>query len=142
MGLFDRIRKRETTTASAATKTKEKKAKDETAAASTSASEEVIAPVVPGGRSSYLLVTPRISEKAAGMASKGTYVFNVPVSANKVEVRKAVESLYKVSVTSVRTSRSQGKRVSRGRIAGQRKQWKKALVTLKTGQKIDIHEGV
>ncbi|MCI0479759.1 50S ribosomal protein L23 [Candidatus Uhrbacteria bacterium] len=73
---------------------------------------------------------------------KGTYVFDVPVDANKVEIRKAVEALYKVSVTSVRTIRGIGKILRRGRIGGRRAAWKKAVVTLKEGQTIDLYEGV
>ncbi|MEO5927131.1 MAG: 50S ribosomal protein L23 [Patescibacteria group bacterium] len=95
-----------------------------------------------GGNSALLLLSPRVSEKAALLASKGTYVFNVPTSANKVEVRKAVEALYSVHVTAVRTARGQGKIVSRARIGGRRNNWKKALVTLKAGEKLDLYEGV
>ncbi len=95
-----------------------------------------------GGRSAYVLISPRVSEKAARLADKGCYVFNVPVSANKVEVKKAIESLYKVHVTRVNTVRGIGKAVSRGRIAGRRSSWKKAIVSLKSGQKLDIYPGV
>lgn len=89
-----------------------------------------------------LLASPRISEKAAIMTSAGTYVFNVPLSANKVEVRKAVEKQYKVKVVRVNMVRGEGKIVRRGKSVGQRADWKKALVTLKSGQKIEIHAGV
>lgn len=137
MGLFDRIRK-------SGTPTEKTPAADKRPAKTSASTEAVreIRPSVSGGRSSFLLVTPRVSEKAAKLASKGTYVFMVPLSANKVEVRKAVEALYKVQVTAVRTVRGVGKRTVRGRIAGQRMNWKKALVTLKSGQKIELHEGV
>lgn len=131
MGIFDRITKKK-----AAPKAEEKKS----TTAEVAKTDAVAATI--GGNSWRTLTTPRISEKAAFLASKGTYVFNVPISANKIEIGKAVESLYKVHVESVRTVRGIGKFVARGRIRGQRTNWKKALVTLKKGEKIDLYEGV
>lgn len=93
-------------------------------------------------RFSPILRSPRVTEKAAVSASKGSYVFNVPTSANKIEIRKAVEALYKVNVTAVRTIRGPGKIVRRGRVAGRRNAWKKAVVSLKKGQTIDLYKGV
>ncbi len=90
----------------------------------------------------HLLSSPRVSEKAATLASRGSYVFNVPISANKIEVRKAVEARYGVSVADVRTIRGEGKKTRRGRIEGRRNAWKKAVVVLKPGQTIDLYEGV
>ena len=89
-----------------------------------------------------VLNSPHVSEKAASLASTGTYVFDVPLSAGKIEVRKAVEAIYGVNVTRVNMIRGKGKVVRRGRIEGVRSDWKKALVTLKTGQKIDLYEAV
>jgi large subunit ribosomal protein L23 len=89
-----------------------------------------------------VLVKPHVSEKAAHLAEKGIYVFDVPLNANKIEIRKAVESLYKVEVTGVRTQRGIGKAIMRGRISGSRSDWKKALVELKKGQTINLVEGV
>lgn len=130
MGIFDRI-------------TKSRKRSDAPAkAAKTEKTEEAVKISVAGGASPRLLLAPRVSEKAAALASRGVYVFNVPVWANKVEVRKAVEALYKVDVTSVKTARGIGKAVARGRIRGRRQNWKKALVSLKKGQTINLHEGV
>jgi len=88
------------------------------------------------------LLSPRVSEKAAILAHKGVYVFNVPISANKSEVKKAVEAFFKVNVTAVRTNRGEGKILHRGRRPGVRNRWKKAIVTLKSAQKIDLYEGV
>jgi large subunit ribosomal protein L23 len=93
-------------------------------------------------RYANVLIKPHVSEKAAHLAGRGIYVFDVPLSANKIEVRKAVEALYKVEVTSVRTQRGIGKLISRGRIFGSRNDWKKALVELKKGQTINLVEGV
>lgn len=135
MGIFDRKKKN---SAPVAEEPKKASVKAKVAEAKT----DVVAPKGLGGNSAMLLVSPRVSEKAAHLAAKGTYVFNVPLSANKVEVRKAVEALYKVHVTDVRTMRGKGKIVARARIAGRRNNWKKALVTLKAGEKLDLYEGV
>jgi large subunit ribosomal protein L23 len=93
-------------------------------------------------RHAHTLIKPHVSEKAAHLAGRGVYVFDVPLSANKLEVRKAVEALYKVNVVQVRTVRGVGKMVQRGRIAGQRNNWKKALVELKKGQTLNLVAGV
>lgn len=89
-----------------------------------------------------VIMKPHVSEKAAYLADRGVYVFDVPLHANKVEIRKAVEALYKVNVASVRTERGIGKIVRRGRVAGKRSDWKKALVEVKKGQSINLVEGV
>ncbi|MCR4278739.1 MAG: 50S ribosomal protein L23 [bacterium] len=95
-----------------------------------------------GGDSSRILVTPWVSEKAAQQADAGTYVFKVAMSANKIEIQKAVESLWDVKVDSVRTIRGKGKVFGARTRHGKRADWKKALVTLKKGQLIDLYEGV
>lgn len=89
-----------------------------------------------------LLLKPHVSEKAAVKADKGIYIFDVPVTANKIEVRKAVEAIYGVNVVAVRTQRGIGKIVRRGRTVGRRNAWKKALVELKPGQTLTLIEGV
>lgn len=89
-----------------------------------------------------LLLKPHVSEKAAHKADQGIYVFDVPVTANKIEVRKAVEAIYGVKVVAVRTQRGIGKIVRRGRTVGRRNAWKKALVELKHGQTLTLIEGV
>jgi large subunit ribosomal protein L23 len=91
---------------------------------------------------SGMLLKPHVSEKAAVLADAGIYVFDVPVSANKIEIAKAVEATYKVKVEKVRTQRGMGKLVRRGRVRGRRNAWKKALVELKKGQTITLVEGV
>lgn len=147
MGFFSRSKQSDADRAKAAAKEKEEK----TAAPPTpplasrgakAAEGETFAPTGAGGRSAYVLASPHVSEKAAFLASKGTYVFNVPVTAGKIEVKKAVEALYKVKVVRVNTVRGIGKTVRRGRMEGRRNNWKKALVTLKAGQKIDLYQGV
>lgn len=89
-----------------------------------------------------LLSRPHVSEKAARLGAQNTYVFDVVVTAEKIAIKKAVEAIYKVKVIAVRTVRGSGKPVRRGRRASSRSDWKKALVTLAPGQKMDVYEGV
>ena len=67
--------------------------------------------------------------------------FEVAPSANRVEIRKAIESIFDVKVASVRTVSVKGKKKRRGRIIGKRKDWKKAMVTLAPGHRIKFFEG-
>ena len=69
-------------------------------------------------------------------------VFEVVRDANKVEIRNAIESLFKVSVTQVRTLIARGKDKRVGKFSGRRPAWKKAVVTLKAGDTIAFFEGV
>jgi large subunit ribosomal protein L23 len=69
-------------------------------------------------------------------------LFEVSRDANKVEIKHAVEKLFNVSVTSVRTQIVRGKERRIGKFAGMRPSWKKAIVTLKAGQTIEFFEGV
>ncbi|MSR85286.1 50S ribosomal protein L23 [Candidatus Uhrbacteria bacterium] len=89
-----------------------------------------------------LLTKPHVSEKVGALAEAGTYVFQVPPAAEKIAIKKAVEALYHVHVAQVRTARYAGKPIYRGRRPGSRKGWKKAFVTLKKGEKIELYEGV
>lgn len=83
------------------------------------------------------LLGPRVSEKAGKLAEVGKYVFNIVKQANKVEIKKAVERAYKVNVIQVNILNTKGKTRSSGRIAGKTSGFKKAIVTLKAGQKIE-----
>jgi large subunit ribosomal protein L23 len=94
------------------------------------------------GLYAHLLKKPHVSEKAAILADRGVYVFDVPVTANKTEILKAVEAAYGVHVERVRTQRGIGKVMRRGKVQGQRNAWKKALVELRKGEKIALVEGV
>jgi large subunit ribosomal protein L23 len=69
-------------------------------------------------------------------------VFEVVRDANKIEIRNAVQSLFKVTVTGVRTLIARGKEKRIGRFTGRRPAWKKAIVTLKAGDTISFFEGV
>ena len=69
-------------------------------------------------------------------------VFEVARDANKIEIKSAVQSLFKVTVTDVRTLVVRGKQKRIGRFSGRRPSWKKAFVTLKPGDNIEFFEGV
>ena len=84
-----------------------------------------------------VLVQPRISEKAGHLVSLNKYVFKVLPTTNKVEVKKAVEAAYKVKVTGVNMVVNKGKTRNFGRTVGRTSSFKKAIVTLKKGDKIE-----
>jgi large subunit ribosomal protein L23 len=89
---------------------------------------------------SYAIVkTPRLTEKSTALTEKfNTYTFEVARDSNKVEIRQAIEDLFKVKVEKVRTANVQGKWRRRGASFGRTPDWKKAIVTLKEGSKIDV----
>jgi large subunit ribosomal protein L23 len=93
-------------------------------------------------RSIYDVVKrPVISEKSAGLTEvAGKYVFEVASEANKHEIRQAVEQLFSVKVREVRTIVMHGKVKRVGRFEVKRPNWKKAMVTLADGQKIDLFQ--
>ncbi len=84
-----------------------------------------------------------ISEKGTRVrAASNSFLFRVHPSANKIEIAEAVEKIFNVSVTNVRTMNRLGKPKRMGRFAGKRSDWKKAVVTLKTGQTIELFDQV
>jgi len=85
---------------------------------------------------------PLITEKSTRQKEEnGQYVFEVHRDANKIEIQSAVERLFKVKVLQVRTSNVLGKIKRLGRRYGKRPDWKKAIITLKEGDRIDFFEG-
>jgi len=86
------------------------------------------------GEAFRVLVRPVVSEKSYRAASGGKYVFMVSKSANKIQVRNAVEKVYDVKVTAVNIVNVRGKERNFGRTSGRTSAWKKAVVTLKKGQ--------
>jgi len=86
---------------------------------------------------------PVITEKTTSQREgANTYAFEVAVGANKIEVRRAVETQLKVKVAEVRICRQRGKERRQGRFAGRRPDWKKAYVRLAPGEKqIEFFEG-
>lgn len=95
------------------------------------------------GRAHRVLNLHHLSEKTNALASTGVYVFKIAKATNKIEVKKAIERVYDVNVASVNTVNVKGKNRRTGRIKGKTSDWKKAYVTLKSGQKIvGLSEGV
>ena len=88
------------------------------------------------------IVSPVITEKSTILSENNQVVFEVPVSANKTEIKDAVEALFKVKVTAVNTLISKGKTKRFRGIPGRRKDVKKAIVTLRDGDSIDIATGL
>lgn len=89
-----------------------------------------------------VLLAPLVTEKATLVNSMGNQVvFRVRPSANKYAIKNAVENLFKVKVTKVRTIQYLGKERRVGKSIGRRSAWKKAYVTLAEGDRIDFFEG-
>lgn len=89
-----------------------------------------------------ILVKPMITEKGGDLASMSKYVFVVAKEANKVEIAKAIKEVYGIMPTKVNLMRMEGKYKQRGKTAGKRKDWKKAIITLPKGKTINVYEGV
>lgn len=83
------------------------------------------------------LVRPLVTEKSTRLSSRNQYVFEVRKSANKLEVRKAVKALYGVNARRINIQNLSGKDIRYGRTQGRTRDWKKAIVSLEAGQKID-----
>lgn len=89
-----------------------------------------------------VLLRPLVTEKGSHLGVENKYLFEVGYDTNKIEVGKAIEAAYGVKPTKVNIMKFDGKKVSRGRNQGQRKRWKKAIVTLPKGKTIQIYEGI
>lgn len=89
-----------------------------------------------------ILIKPLVTEKASNLGAENKYVFVVAAGANKIDVAKAVSAVFGVTPTKVNLINYDGKKVTRGRVRGQRKDWKKAIVTLAKGESIKVYEGV
>jgi large subunit ribosomal protein L23 len=91
----------------------------------------------------HVIQSPLITEKGTLVNQEGNqYVFRVRPEANKLEIRRAVETYFKVKVEQVRTINYTGKNRRVGKWMGQRPRWKKAYVTVAQGQRIDLFENV
>lgn len=89
-----------------------------------------------------VLVKPLVSEKSVGLMEENKYSFLVDKNANKIEIKYAVQELFKVTVLNVTTRIIKGKMKRMGRYVGKRPDRKKAIVTLKPGDKIEVFEGL
>ena len=86
----------------------------------------------------FLIINPIITEKGTAMSTFRTYLFLVQNSATKPEIEKAIRGIYKVEPIKVRIINAKSKARRLGRTMGIRPGYKKAMVTLKEGQKLDI----
>ena len=90
-----------------------------------------------------VVLRPILTEKGTRLKEEGNqYLFRVAKTANKVEIKQAIQQLFKVTVLDVRTARVRGKVKRLGRFQGRRPDWKKAIATLKQGDTIELYEGV
>jgi len=93
-----------------------------------------------------ILKRPIVTEKMTALQEKGQYAFEVDINANKIAIAQAVEKKFNATVLDVRTSRHKGKSKSqmtrRGRFPGRTPAWKKAIVRLKEGDKIEFFQNV
>ena len=89
-----------------------------------------------------VLIKPLITEKNTMLGAEGKYTFKIDRRANKTQVKEAVEAIFKVEVTAVNTISVPPKSRRVGRTIGKTQAWKKAVVTLRAGQRIEIFEGV
>jgi len=89
-----------------------------------------------------IILRPVITEKTSIQKEENRQItFEVARRANRVAIKRAVESIFSVNVDEVRTMQVKGKFKRRGRILGKRKDWKKAIVTLAAGERIEFFEG-
>lgn len=152
MALFKKNEEAEQKTATPAKKAAPKKAatgeasmKDLYVAGSEKASEKKVVRKTDSAklaRANEILVRPLITEKVTDLNGLNKYVFEVSISANKVEIAKAIEAMYGVKPAKVNMIRYEGKAKTYGRRSGKRKDWKKAIITLPKSKTINVYEGV
>ncbi|MGC9372699.1 MAG: 50S ribosomal protein L23 [Thermovirgaceae bacterium] len=88
-----------------------------------------------------IIVRPVITEKSSRLMGENQYTFEVHPKANKVQIRKAVSEIFKVKVRSVHTMAVRSKPKRMGIFLGRSRSWKKAVVTLEPGERIEFFEG-
>ena len=93
-------------------------------------------------KSYKVLIKPLVTEKATNLVARNQYTFMVANSTNKLEIKEAIRGLYGLKPLAINIIRQGGKRVRSGKTKGKKKNWKKAIITLKKGDKIEIYEGV
>ncbi len=89
-----------------------------------------------------IIIKPIVTEKSVSLMEENKYVFRVSLSANKIEIKNAIEEIFKVKVSDVTTMRVSGKKKRMGRYEGKTSDWKKAIVKLVDGDHIEIFEGL
>jgi len=88
-----------------------------------------------------VIVRPVVSEKSYALIGEGKYTFRVNDRAHKTQIAKAVEEIFDVAVAEVRTSKVRAKPKQRGLSKGRTRAWKKAIVQLMPGERIELFEG-
>jgi large subunit ribosomal protein L23 len=88
-----------------------------------------------------VIIRPVVSEKSYALMSEGKYTFRVHDRAHKVQVAQAIEEIFAVKVRAVRTSKVNSKPKRRGLHNGRSRSWKKAVVQLAPGERIELFEG-
>jgi large subunit ribosomal protein L23 len=88
-----------------------------------------------------VIIRPVISEKSYALIAEGKYTFRVNERANKTQIAQAVEEVFEVSVATVRTAKVRSKPKRRGLHSGRTRGWKKAVVQLAPGERIELFEG-
>jgi len=90
-----------------------------------------------------IIIRPLITEKTSIQKEMHNQLsFEVDRRANRIEIKQAIESIFNVRVAAIKTMQVSGKTKQRGRITGKRRDWKKAIVKLMPGERIDFFEGV
>jgi len=88
-----------------------------------------------------ILIRPVISEKSYALIAEGKYTFRVDDRAHKTQIAQAVEEIFGVEVAQVRTAKVRPKPKRRGLVKGRTRAWKKAVVQLAPGERIELFEG-
>jgi large subunit ribosomal protein L23 len=88
-----------------------------------------------------VVIRPIVSEKSYALMADGKYTFRVHDRAHKLQIAKAVEEIFDVHVAEVRTARVRSKPKRRGLHSGRTRSWKKAVVKLAPGERIELFEG-
>jgi len=150
MGFFDRfkkfkrgeIKKEEAKTKFLKSKSEEVKIKEEVIPAVEKEKSAKKIKKEETGEAYRILIKPLITEKGANLSSENKYVFEVAPEANKIEIKKAIKNVYGIEPININIINIPGKEVRFGRTKGRTKDRKKAIVTLKKGEKIEVYEGV
>lgn len=87
-----------------------------------------------------VLIKPLVTEKTSTLMAENKYTFKVEKAANKIEIKHAVESIFKVDVVDVKTMNMPGKLKRQGKTSGMTSEWKKAIVTVKEGQRLPLFD--
>lgn len=89
-----------------------------------------------------IIIKPVVTEKSVDLMQENKYCFKVAKDANRIEIKNAIEEIFKVTVVNVNTVNVHGKMKRMGRTQGMTASWKKAVVTLREGDSIEVFEGL